>query len=51
MRFIKHLLNWMTPPFLFLNNDEYVPPGFSRVITSTGNYVVTSRNNFVIAIN
>jgi|HubBroStandDraft_4_1064222.scaffolds.fasta_scaffold01218_3 hypothetical protein len=50
MHSLMRLLNWMCPPFIFLNGNNYVPPGDDRVITSRGNYVVTSRNNFVIAV-
>jgi hypothetical protein len=50
MHFLRHLLSYMAPPFGFIfGGEEPLPPGFDRVITSRGGFVVTSRNAYVIA--
>ena len=50
MRFLMSLLRNMLPLQYMVADQTYeTPVGFDRVITNTGNYVVTVRNNYVIA--
>jgi hypothetical protein len=50
MHYYTRLLQWF--PFLPLlahGDIVPVPPGFLRVVTLRGNFVVTSRSSFLIA--
>ncbi len=49
MYFLQHLLRMFPVVILTHDNTPHPPAGFSFVITSRGNTVVTARNAFVIA--
>jgi hypothetical protein len=50
MHFLMRLVTCLLPvQNMVLGENQDMPVGFDRVITNTGNYVVTVRNNFVIA--
>lgn len=50
MHFLQHLISYMVPINLWLDNEQTVlPPGFSYVIDNNDNFVVTSSGDNVIA--
>lgn len=48
MHFFLRLIQ-LYPFTILTQNNNYVPPGFNRVITIRGGFVVTHRNTNVIA--
>lgn len=52
MHNLSNLLSYMLPiQIMIFEPQQEIPPGFDYVITNTGAFVVTVRNNFVIAPN
>lgn len=49
MSFLMRLVGLLPLQYMMVGQDENIPVGFDRVITSRGNFVVTARNSFVIA--
>ena len=48
MHFYMRLIQ-LFPFTVIMQNGVFEPPGFDHIITIRGNFVVTVRNNYVIA--